>query len=178
LLALANNDTEGVAFLPSTLDDPSSFSVPSHVFKAFHRPATERLLNYGGSTAKEAVQRMQDRNNPNRLQEAVPPGLSQISHLPSEDGKSIDWNNPVEELSDTKDYGHSRKVVSRHYNEATEAIHNSLDKQKLEAELKECLNEFTVRARGLTTVAASAKGNRISMTPANSKRRKTHGTQY
>jgi hypothetical protein len=82
-------DTEGVAFHPSTLDDPSSFSVPSHVFKAFHRPATERLLNYGGSTAKEAVQRMQDRNNPNRLQEAVPPGLSQISHLPSEDGESI-----------------------------------------------------------------------------------------
>jgi hypothetical protein len=136
------------------------------------------LLNYGGSTAKEAEQRMQDRNNPNRLQEAMPPGLSQISHLPSEEGESIDWNYPVEELSDTEDYGHSRKVVSRHYNEVTEALHNSLEKQKLEAELKECLNKFTVHARGLTAVAALAKGNRISMTPANSKKRKTHGTQY
>jgi hypothetical protein len=36
LLALANNDTEGVAFHPSTLDDPSSISDPSHFFKAFH----------------------------------------------------------------------------------------------------------------------------------------------
>jgi hypothetical protein len=160
------------------VENPSSFSVPDHVFQAFHRPATERLLNYAGTTAQEAVQRMQDRNNPNRLQEAVPPGYSQISHLPSQDGDSPDWNYPVEELSDTEDYSHTRKVVSRHYNEATEAIHNSLEKQKLEAELKECLNEFTVRARALTTVASSAKGNRISMTPANSKRRKTHGTQY
>jgi hypothetical protein len=135
------------------------------VFKAFHRPATEHLLNYAGSTAKEAVQSMQDRNNPNRLQEAVPPGYSQISHLPSQDVDSLDWNYPVEELSDTKDYGHTRKVVSCHYNEAMEAIYNSLEKQKLEAELKECLNDFTVHARGLTAVAFSAKGNQILMTP-------------
>jgi hypothetical protein len=131
LVALANNDIQGVA-CPS-LDAPSSLLVPDHVFKAFCHPATERLLNYTGSAAKDAVQRMQDRNNRNRLQEAVPPGYSQISHLPSRDSASLDWQYPVEELSDIKDYGHTRKVVSRHYNEATEAIHNSLEKQNLEA---------------------------------------------
>jgi hypothetical protein len=55
----------------------------------------------------------------------------------------------------TEDYGHTRKFVSCHYNEVTEAIHNSLEKQNLEAELKECLNHFTVRAQGLQLVGSS-----------------------
>jgi hypothetical protein len=57
LVALTDNDTERVAFPSSTLDDPnlddpSSFPVPYHVFKAFRQPAaTKCLLNYGCCTA-------------------------------------------------------------------------------------------------------------------------------
>jgi hypothetical protein len=65
---------------------------------------------------------MKDRNNPTQIQEAVPAGLSQMSHLPSQgdcDSCSQDWMYGVEELSDTEDYSHSRKVISHHYNEVT-----------------------------------------------------------
>ena len=148
---------------------------------AFYQPPTARLLNYDCSTAMSAVQLMKDRNNPNQIPEAVPAGLSQISHLRSQsdcDSFCEDWNYGVEELTDNEDYGDSRKVLSRHYNEVTEAINNSLEKEELEKEMKDFFNKITVRARGVPVVHSSSKGGRVSMLPTSSKRRKTHGTKH
>jgi hypothetical protein len=114
----------------------------------------------------------------------VPAGLSQLSYLPSEqDGDGDDWKYGIEELSDTEDYGHSRKVLSRHYNEVTEAINNLDAKEDLENELEEILNTMTVKARAHTILPSSSKdqssnGQRLSMIPASSKRQKTHGTKH
>jgi hypothetical protein len=180
LLALASQDTKGLP-CPQTLDNPSSFSYPDNVIDAFYQPTTDRLLNYDSSTAMSAVQVMKDRSNPIQNPVAVPAGLSQISHLPSQtdcDSCSGSWSYGVEELSDTEDYSHSRKVLSRHYNEVTEAINNSHEKEELETELKIFLNNLTVRARGVAAVKSSSKGERVSMLPTSSKRRKTHGTKH
>jgi hypothetical protein len=114
----------------------------------------------------------------------VPTGLSQLNHLPSQQNRNDDdWNFGIEELSDTEDYGHSRKVLSCHYNDVTEAIHNSNAKEALEKELKEILNTMTVKARAHAIVPSSfkdqtSKGQRLSMIPASSKRQKTHGTKH
>lgn len=122
---------------------------------------------------------MRDRNNPNLFQEPVPAGLSQLSFLPSQDELDLgDWDYPMEELSDTEDYQDSRHVLSRHYNELSEAFTNSKDKEKLEKEFMKIMNDFTVRARGATSATSSSKGHRVSMLPASSKRRKTHGTKH
>jgi hypothetical protein len=78
----------------------------------------------------------------------VPAGLSQLSHLPSqESGDDAEWYYGIEEVSDTEDYGHSRKVLSQYYNDVTEAIHNSNAKEEFEQEVKEFLNQITVRAQ-------------------------------
>jgi hypothetical protein len=137
LLALADNDTQGLP-CPTSLNKPIEFSCPDSVIALFHLPATDCLLNYDSSTATHTAQSMRGRNNPHQLMQQVPAGLSQLSYLPSEqNGDGNDWNYGIEELSDTEDYGHSRKVLSRHYNDVTEAIHNLDAKEDLENELKE-----------------------------------------
>jgi hypothetical protein len=80
---------------------------------------------------------MRDRNDPHQLMQQVPAGLSQLSHLPTEesgdDDNGQDWNFGVEqELSDTEDYSHSRKVLSCHYNDVAEAMHSSHAKEEFE----------------------------------------------
>jgi hypothetical protein len=75
------------------------------------------------------------------------------------------------------------KVLSRHYNNVTEAIHNSDANVALKNELKEILNTMTVKARAHAIVPSSSKdqsskGQRLSMIPANSKRRNTHKTKH
>jgi hypothetical protein len=50
----------------------------------------------------------------------VPAGLSQLGHLPIEensDHNTQEWNFDVDELSDTEDCSHFRKVLSCHYND-------------------------------------------------------------
>jgi hypothetical protein len=84
----------------------------------------------------------------------------------------------MEELSEDEDYRDSRKVLSRHYNELSEAFNNSKMKEDLANELVTVVNEFIVRARGMAANPSTSKGNRISMLPASSKRRKTHGTKH
>jgi hypothetical protein len=180
LLALASQDTEGLS-CPPTLDVPSSFSYPEHVFDAFNQSPIERLLNYDGFTAEAAVGLMKDRNNPIQSPVAVPAGLSQISHLRSRtdcDSWSGSWGYDVEDRSNTEDYFHSRNVLSRHYNEVTEAINNSNQKEEFETELKIFLNDITARARGAAAATSSSQGERVSMLPTSSKRRKTHGTKH
>jgi hypothetical protein len=85
----------------------------------------------------------------------------------------------MEEFSDTEDYGHSRKVLSQHYNKLSEAFNNSKEKESLETEFMKILNDFIVKAHGSADVASTSIGHRVSMLPASSKRLKTHGTsQY
>jgi tryptophan synthase beta subunit len=84
----------------------------------------------------------------------------------------------MEEVSDTEDYRDSRRVLSRHYNELSEAFNNSDEKDTLEEEFKEIMNQYIGRARGTALIPSSLKGHRISMTPASSRKRKTHGTQH
>jgi hypothetical protein len=144
LLALADNDTQGLP-CPTNLDKPIVFSCPQSVITLFHLPATNCLLNYNSSTATHAAQSRRDIYNPHRLMQQVPAALSQLSHLwTQENGDDNDWNYGIEELSDTEDYGHFRKVLSRHYNHVTEAIHNSNAKEEFENEVKEILNTMTV----------------------------------
>ena len=182
-LALADNDTQGVP-CPTNLDEPIDFPCPDNVIARFHLPATDRLLNYDSSIAIDAAEVMRERNNPHRLRNQVPAGLSQLSHLQSqESGDDYDWQCGIEELSDTEDYSHSRKVLSCHYNDVTEAIHNSHAKEEFEKELKELLNNMTGRARAQAIVPTSSKdqssnGRCLSMLPPSSKRRKTHGTKH
>jgi hypothetical protein len=122
---------------------------------------------------------MKDRNNPNRFQASVPAGLSQVSCLPGDDAIDSDilgdWNYPLEEVSDAEDYTNSRSVLSRHYNELSEAFTNSRDKENLEKEFMKLMNDFTARARGSAYAPSTSKGHRVSMLPASSKRRKHHG---
>jgi hypothetical protein len=181
MIALAANDTSGLP-CPGRLDCPPSFSCPEHVFNSFERPATDRLLNYTSYDAMGALQLMHDRNNALRLRETVPAGLSQISHIPDEDIYTTggdDWDHPMEEFSDMDDdYRDSRKVLSRHYNELSEAFNNSKEKESLETEFKILMNQFIVRARGTAAVSSSAVGQRVSMLPASSRKRQTHGTNY
>jgi hypothetical protein len=183
LLVLADNDTQGLP-CPTNLNKPIDFPCPDSVIALFHLPATDRLLNYDSSTATHAAQSMGDRNNSHQLMQQVPAGLSQLSHLPSqENGGDDDWNFGIEELSNTEDYGHFRKVLSRHYNDVTEAIHNSNAKEAFENELQFFLNTMTVKVRVHAIIpssskAPSSKGKRLSMIPASSKRRKTHGTKH
>jgi hypothetical protein len=128
-----------------------------------------------------AVMSMHDRNNPNRFPESVTVGLSQLSNLPSQvynDSDGEDWCQAMEELSDMEDYQESRKVLSRHYNELSEAFNNSKEEETLESEFMKVMNDSIVCARGSVAVAASLKGRRISMLPPGSKRRKTHGTKH
>jgi hypothetical protein len=56
-----------------------------------------------------------------------------------------------------EDYSHTRKVLSRHYNEVTGSIKNSLEKEELEAKLEEFLNNITVHVQGLAAVPSSSK---------------------
>jgi hypothetical protein len=186
LIALSENDTKGVG-CPSTINDFDSSTdiCPEHVYELFHRPATGRLLNYDCSTAVNALQMIVDRNNPNVFQEDVPVGLSQRSHLPTEDENDSfrgewdgNWEQGIEELSDDEEYDHTRKSLSREWNECTEAIHNSRLKQCLEDKFRTFLRDTTVEARASAYVASSSKGQRVSMLPASSKRQKTHGTKH
>jgi hypothetical protein len=81
----------------------------------------------------KSAESIRDRNNPHQQMQQVPAGLSQLSHLPSQQNRDDDdWNFGIEDLSDTEDYGHSRKFFSRHYNDVTEAIHNSNANEALE----------------------------------------------
>jgi hypothetical protein len=185
LLALANDDTKGLP-CPGRLDDPwRTYFCPERIIQAFYTPATNRLLNYDCADAMTAVQSMKDRNNPNRFQQLVPAGLSQRSHVRDEDEDEEDviqlgdWSYPLEELSDTEDYQDSRHVLSRHHNEMCEAFTNSKEKESLEKEFMKVMNSFTVRARGSAAAPpSSSQGHRVSMLPASSKRRKTHGTAH
>jgi hypothetical protein len=74
-------------------------------------------------------------------------------------------------------------AAASHYNDVTEAIHNLNTKEAFENELKEILNTMTVRARAHDIIPSSSKdpsskGKRLSLIPASSKRRKTHGTKH
>jgi hypothetical protein len=104
LIALAEDDTPRLP-CPGWLDSPATFSCPEHVLAAYYKPATDCLLNYNSYEAIAATQKTHDKNNPNRLpQESVPAGLSQMSHLPSENDIELDsdnWDHPMEELLDT-----------------------------------------------------------------------------
>jgi hypothetical protein len=107
--------------------------------------------------------------------------LSQLNFLPDQDESEFDaneWSNPMEELSDTEDYRDSRQVLSRHYNELSEAFNNSKEKESSEDEFKKIMNDYIVRARTTAALPSSCKGQCISMLPASSKRKKTHGTQH
>jgi hypothetical protein len=107
MIDLSDNDTLGL-LCPCRLDSTETYPCPNHIFDAFHKPATYRLLNYDSFDAIGAVQLMQDRNNPHQMTDSVPAGLSQISHLPSQDGfagEDGDWEYAMEEVSDNKDYG-------------------------------------------------------------------------
>jgi hypothetical protein len=180
LKSLADSDTLGLV-CPESLDSPPTYSCPEHVIESFHTPATDRLLNYDSYEAISAIQLMKDRTNPVQLSNAVPAGMSQLSHLPTDDNNEYpdhDWTNSIEELSDDEDYRDSRRVLSRHYNELSEAFNNSKMKETLETEFKTIMNEYIVKARGTAAVPSTSQGNRVSMLPASSKRRKTHGTNH
>jgi hypothetical protein len=180
LIALAKNDTEGLP-CPGRLNDPTPYTCPEYVYEAFYMPASDRLLNYNSYDAIAALQSMQDRNNPRELVESVPAGLSQHSCLPVQDdldSNDDNWFYEMEELSDTEDYGHSRKVLSRHFNELSEAFNNSKEKESLEVEFQKIMNDFIIKARGSAAIPSSSQGQRVSMLPPSSKKRKTHGTNY
>jgi hypothetical protein len=180
LVALADNDTLGLA-CPESLDSPPTYSCPEHVIESFHTPATDCLLNYESYEAISAIQLMKDRSNPVQLPNAVPAGMSQMSHLPPDENNGYpdhDWTNSIEELTDDEDYHDSRRVLSRHYNELSEAFINSRMKETLETEFKVIMNEYIVKARGTAAIPSTSQGNRVSMLPASSKRRKTHGTKH
>ena len=180
LIALAENDTLGVS-CPVTLDCPLTFSCPDNVLESFHTPATDRLLNYDSYHVIAAVQFLKDRQNPVRLPEAVPAGMSQLSHLPDNDNQLYppdDWLNSIVELSDNEDYHDLRRVLSRHYNELSEAFNNSRMKETLEEEFKVIMNEYIVKARGSAAIPSTSQGTRVSMLPASSNQRKTHGTKH
>ena len=51
-------------------------------------------------------------------------------------------------------------------------------KSELEKELMIVFNKLAAKARGVYDLNMFQKGCRISMLPANSKRRKTHGTKH
>lgn len=180
MIDLAANDTLGL-LCPGRLDSTETYPCPNHIFDAFHKPATDRLLNYDSFDAIAAVQLMQDRNNPREMTESVPAGLSQISHLPDQAGFGVDdgdWEYAMEEVSDAGDYDHSRIVLSRHYNELSEAFNNSKQKESLEVEFMQVMNDFIIKARGSAAIVSTTIGNRVSMLPASSKRKKTHGTSH
>jgi hypothetical protein len=154
MIALAANDTLGLP-CPGRLDCPLSFTYPTQVFGNFYMPVTDQILNYTSYDAIGALQLMNDRNNPFRLLETVPMGSSQLSQLPNpeeyhDDGD--DWLHPMEELSDIDNYRDSRKVLSQHYNELSEAFNNSKQKECLEEEFKTLMNKSTIRARGFCCV--------------------------
>jgi hypothetical protein len=124
---------------------------------------------------------MQDRNNPREMMDCLPAGLSQISNLPGQDGSEEDdgdWEYAMEEVSDAGDYDHSQKVLSRHYNELSEAFNNSKQKESLEVEFMQVMNDFIIKARGSAAIVSTTIGNRVSMLPASSNRKKTHGTSH
>ena len=191
LIAVAKDDTRGLP-CPGRLDDPwRTYFCPERVIQAFYTPATNRVLNYDCSDAMTALQSMKDRNNPNRFLQLLPAGLSQVSHIRDEGEEGEDknevededielgnWSYPMEELSDTEDYQESRAVLSRHFNEMSDAFTNSKQKESLEKEFMDVMNSFTVRARGSAAAPSSSQGQRVSMLPVNSKRRKTHGTGH
>jgi hypothetical protein len=180
LIALADNDTLGVA-CPLNLVCPLAYSCPDQVLESFHTPATDRLLNYDSYDAIAATQLLRDRLNPVQLPDSIPAGMSQLSHLPDDDNElypADDWLNSIEELTDDEDYRDSRRVLSRHYNELSEAFNNSRRKEALEEEFKVVMNEFTVKARGSAAIPSTSQGTRVSMLPASSRKRKTHGTKH
>jgi hypothetical protein len=63
----------------------------------------------------------------------------------------------MEVLSSTKDYRDSRNVLSRHYNELSEAFNNSKEKESLEVKFKKIMNDFIVRARGTAAIPSSSQ---------------------
>jgi hypothetical protein len=95
--------------------------------------------------------------------------------IDSEDGN---WNYDIEELLDTKDYGYSKIVCSCHYNELSEAFNNSKEKESLEVGFKGIMNDFILKACGFADIPASSQGQRVSMLPPSSRKRKTYGTNY
>jgi hypothetical protein len=112
LIALASNETPGLLVpCPGRLDTPTIFPGSEQVFEAYFKPATDCLLNYNSNDVIGAVQLMQDRNNPTRLPDNVPAGLSQLTFLPDQDDDESNtnvWSHLMEELSDMEDYQDSR----------------------------------------------------------------------
>jgi hypothetical protein len=90
------------------------------------------MLSYDCSKPVIALQLMIHRKNPNLIQEAVPAGLSQASHLPTQEENDSyggdwdgEWNHLLEDFFEDEDYDHTRNIsLIREWNESTEAIGN------------------------------------------------------
>ena len=65
--------------------------------------------------------------------------------------------NSIEELSDNKGYRDSRRVLSQHYNELSEAFNNSKMKETLETEFKVIMNEYIVKAGGSAAIPSTSQ---------------------
>ena len=145
-----------------------------------HSPAECRVLNYKDDLSASALRQLQDRSNHAVLGESsiVPAGLSQTSYF-DEDGHSglADFITNTDEF-DQDDKYHSSALLKNAFYDAAEAINNSDSKEKLERELMKVLNKFSTVARGDCEANKKKGGRRMSMFPANSKRKKTHGTKH
>ena len=177
LMALAKNDTTGVhcPVLPSQND----YNVPDHVLQVLHSPAECRVLNYRDELSAQALRELQDRQNHVGMDgsSGVPPGLSQTSYF-GEDGEGLaDFITNTTEF-DNNDKFHTSEVLKCAFYDTAEAINNSSSKSELEENLLQVFNEFMAKARGNCDANTFQGGHRISMLPANSKRKKTHGTKH
>ena len=174
---LAKNDTTGVVCPDLPVQD--EYIVPRNVIQLLHSPAECRVLNYKDELSALALRELQDCRNHVGMDGAssVPPGLSQTSYFGEEDEGLAEFITNTTEFDETDKF-HSSEILKSIFYDTTEAINNSNMKSELEKEFMIVFNKFAAKARGVCNSNMFWKGRRISMLPANSKRKKTHGTKH
>ena len=181
LAKIVANDTTGVPCPVISVQD--EYIVPESVLTLLYSPAECRVLNYNDSLSAEALRKLKDKREHQRLEAMadVPAGLSQASYFDDglDDGAFayIVSKGDDEEDKNLWSKFHSSEILKNTFYDAAEAINNSNSKEKLEAELMTYLNQITSKARGDCDSNVKRKGKRISMMPPNSKRKKAAGTK-
>ena len=181
LFTLSRNDTTGVAC--PDLQPLPSFDVPDFVVQLFHSPAECRVLNYNDVLSTSSLRNLQDKFNRERFGDlgTVPVGLSQLSQLADDSCGGDDtfgFAMATDDNDDANPDNTSSSVLSSMFYQMAESINNSNSKERYENEAVAFFNDMIAKAGGDCDANKKRRGKRISMFPANSRRKKTHGTKH
>jgi hypothetical protein len=184
LKQLMANDTKGLR-CPDDLESLELYQSSEEVIAALEllsSHAAIRVANYKLHQVHSATGYNTDRNLPSRYAaNSIPAGLSQASHLPDDSDEWPDFSIN-DHYEDEDEFDRAGKSVAQEFRslffECADAIARSENVAELKHKWHNSLQQILVEARSSVNTGDIPKGSRVSMIPANSRRTKTHGTNY